>query len=91
MQQYTLTDQEMMDDVLSSQKHITGMYNTFSCECVNMSLKSEFLSILREEQEIQSDVFQQMQQRGWYAPAPAEAQKINDARSKYQTIGAQLP
>jgi len=87
----SMADREIMDDILSSQKHIAGVYNTFSCECVNQSLKGDFLDILREEQNIQSSVFAEMQKRGWYAPAPAEAQKVEQTKTKFQNISAQLP
>ena len=40
---YNLTDREIMDDVLASQKHITGVYNTFSNECVNQQLQHDNL------------------------------------------------
>lgn len=89
-QQGCLTDQEIMDDILSSQKHITGMYDTYSCECVNQSLKSELLSIWKEEQQIQSDVFTEMQKRGWYAPKQAEQQQVEQTKTKFQNIASQL-
>ncbi len=90
-QNFSMQDQEIMDDVLASQKHITGVYNSYSCECVNQTLKNEFLNILREEQSIQSNVFSEMQKRGWYAPAPAEMQKVNQTKTKFQSISSQLP
>lgn len=43
------TDKEILDDILSSQKHITDIYNTFSNECVNQQLQSDMLKILGEE------------------------------------------
>jgi len=89
-QQFSMADHEIMDDVLSSQKHITGMYNTYSCECVNQNLKNEFMNILREEQTIQHNVFSEMQKRGWYAPDPAQAQKVMEAKTKFQNISTQM-
>ena len=41
------TDREIMDDVLTSQKHITGVYNTFSNECVNQQLQNDMVNILK--------------------------------------------
>ena len=84
------TDREIMDDVLSSQKHITGVYNTFSNECVNPQLQSDMLAILKEEHNMQFDVFADMQKRGWYSPATAEQQKVTEAKTKFQGISAQL-
>jgi len=83
-------DREIMDDILTSQKHVTGMYNSFSNECVNMGLKNDFLNILREEHNMQSSVFAQMQQKGWYQPPQAQAQQVTQAKTKFQNISAQL-
>ncbi len=84
------TDREIMDDILSSQKHITDVYNTFSNECVNQQLQADMINILKEEHGIQFTVFSDMQKRGWYSPASADAQKINDAKTKFEGIGALL-
>lgn len=84
------TDREIMDDVLSSQKHITGVYNTFSNECVNAQLQADMMNILKEEHNMQFDVFADMQKRGWYSPATAEQQKVTETKTKFQSIAAQL-
>ncbi len=90
MNNQAFTDREIMDDVLTSQKHITGVYNTFSNECVNENLQADMLSILKEEHNMQFSVFTDMQSRGWYSPAAAEQQKISDTKTKFQSIAAQL-
>ena len=90
MNNQTFTDREIMDDVLTSQKHITGVYNTFSNECVNAQLQADMLSILKEEHNMQFSVFSDMQSRGWYSPAAAEQQKISDTKTKFQSIAAEF-
>lgn len=90
MMNNSFTDREIMDDILTSQKHITGVYNTFSNECVNQQLQSDMLNILNDEHGMQFDVFSEMQKRGWYSPATAEQQKITEAKTKFQGISAQL-
>ena len=42
-----LDDQEILNDVLFSQKQITGNYNTSGNECVDEKLKADMLNILR--------------------------------------------
>ncbi len=86
----TFTDKEIMDDVLSSQKHITDVYNTYSNECVNQQLQSDMLNILKEEHTIQFNVFGEMQKRGWYNPGTAQAQMINETKTKFENIATQL-
>ncbi len=85
-----LTDREIMDDILTSQKHITGVYNTFSNECVNQNLQDDMIKILKEEHSIQFSVFTDMQKKGWYSPSTAQAQMINDTKTKFENISKQL-
>lgn len=85
-----LTDQEIMDDVLTSQKHITGVYNTFSNECVCGKLQSDMLNILDEEHQMQFDVFSEMQNRGWYSPEAAQQEKIDKTKFKFESIANTL-
>ncbi|MCL2023374.1 MAG: spore coat protein [Oscillospiraceae bacterium] len=91
VQGFTMSDREIMEDILASQKHIVGIYNTFSCECVNQQLKSDFLSHWKNNQNLQSNVFSQMQQRGWYAPKKAQQKAVDQTKTKFQGIQQQLP
>ncbi|MEG0978522.1 MAG: spore coat protein [Oscillospiraceae bacterium] len=85
-----LTDQEIMEDILGSQKHITGTYNEYANECVDPMLRDDFLKILREEHNIQSTVYTDMQKRCWYSPKQAEQQMINQTKTKFKNIAQQL-
>ncbi len=86
----SFTDKEIMDDILSSQKHITDVYNTYSNECVNQQLQNDMLNILKEEHNIQFSVFGEMQKRGWYNPCSAQAQMIDETKTKFENIATQL-
>ena len=77
-------DKEMMEDVLSTQKHLTGTYNTFANECASPAIMNELMSILEDEHKMQHDVFCDMQKNGWYQTEPAQAQKINQTKQKFQ-------
>ena len=89
-QQSCLSVEEIMNDILSSQKHITGVYNTFSNECTHQAMRNDFLNILREEHNIQVDVFTEMQKRGWYAPPEAQQQMIDQTNTKFQNVAQSL-
>ncbi len=86
----TMGDKEMMNDSLASQKLISSVYNTFANECVNPQLRTDFLNILREEHDIQADIFQEMQKRGWYQVKQAEQTQVDQAKQKYSNIGMNL-
>ena len=79
-----MQDKELLDDVLSSEKMITGSYNTFANECATPGVRDTMLCILKEEQDIQSDIFNEMISRGWYPVRPAEQQKIDTVKQKFQ-------
>lgn len=81
-----LTDQEMLEDLLSAQKMITGSYNSFACECAGDGLKNEMVALLGEEHQIQHELFAEMEKRGWYQPEPAEHQKISRARERFRGV-----
>ena len=85
-----LSDREIMEDVLTSQKHITGVYNTFSNECAHQALRNDFLNILREEHDIQASVYTEMSKRGWYSPPQAQAQMVEQAKTKFNYIAQSL-
>ena len=76
-------DKEMITDALTSQKMITGNYNTFANECASPALKSDFMNILSDEHQIQHEIFSEMQKRGWYNVEQADQNKISQAKQKY--------
>jgi len=77
-------DQDILTDMLSTQKFVTDGYNTYSNECATQALRTDFMNILKEEHCIQSDVFSEMQKRGWYPTEAADQNKVNQAKQKYQ-------
>ena len=89
MSRTQLEEKEIFDDVLSSQKMITSTYNTFTNECATPKIRDEFLKILNEEHQIQADVFDEMQKRGWYPIPDAEQQKIQKAKIKFENAKPQ--
>lgn len=78
-----MSERDILDDFLTSQKHIAGTYNTWAGECVNRNLRDEFLCILKEEHEIQSELFTEMQNHGWYQTQPAGQQELTGLRQKF--------
>ena len=79
-------DKEYLDDSLASQKLISDNYNTFANECVNPTLRNDFMNILSDEHKIQSEIFTEMQNRGWYQVKPADQQAVSQAKQKFQSI-----
>jgi Coat F domain. len=79
----SFSDQDMMKDMLSSQKFVTDSYNSYANECATPAIKSDFMSILNEEHQLQNQVFHEMNKRGWYPTEAADQSKINQVKQKY--------
>lgn len=88
--QSMMTEKEILQDSLLSQKHITDSYNTFAGECVNPQLRATMLNILNDEHCIQADIFTNMQNHGWYAVEQAQQQKIQQTKQKMQNQQQQM-
>ena len=78
-----MKDKQILKDALSSQKFITANYNNYAGECVNTNIRDDMLRILKENHSIQSGIFNELYERGWYKTTPAEKQKINTAKTTY--------
>lgn len=78
-----LSEKEIFQDCLSSQKFVTTNYNIFAGECVNEQLRSAFLNILDDEHRIQADIFNDMSANGWYQTQPADQQQIQQIKQKF--------
>ena len=76
-------DREILDDMLASQKDITGLYNNCANECASNALQNEFMTLLGEEHQLQMEIFTEMQKRGWYNPQQAPQDKIQQARERF--------
>jgi spore coat protein CotF len=82
-QSVVFSDKDKLQDALASQKFITENYNTFTSECVTPQVRGVFMAILKEEHDIQNEIFTEMQKRGWYQVQPAEPQKIQQTKTKF--------
>ena len=72
-------DKTMMTDMLASQKFIAQNYNNYAGECSTKQSKAKLMKILNEEHDIQFQIFQQMNAKGWYPTQAAPQDKINQA------------
>ena len=78
-----MKDQELLADLLLAEKKMSGNYNEFASECVNVSLRDAFLSMLTQGHKTQTELFQTAKGKGWYQVEQAQAQKVDQARQKF--------
>ena len=84
-QTQNMNEQQTMMDLLSSQKYLTGMYQSFGNECATPDVRGCMFSILEEEQRISEEIFSQMNTRGYYPVEKAEDTKVDQAKQKFGT------
>ena len=78
-----MNDQERMTDFICSEKKMSANYDTYASECVNLALRNDFLNILNQSHQTQSDLFQIAQSKGWYQVEQAPDSKISLAYTKF--------
>ncbi len=88
--QTKMTEQELINDLLSTEKHTTSAYNTFVTETDCQNLRQTLMSIQQDEQRIHEDIFNAMNQRGWYNTAKAQDQQVQAVKTHFNQIKAQL-
>ena len=77
-----MNDQERMTDFICSEKKMSANYDTYASECVNLALRDDFLNILNQSHQTQSDLFRMAQSKGWYQVEQAQASKVSQAYTK---------
>lgn len=78
-----MNDQERITDFICSEKKMSANYDAFASECVNTALRSDFLNILNQSHQTQSDLFRIAQAKGWYQVEQAPAAKVSQAYTKF--------
>ena len=78
------TEKEILADALAAQKASTGNFNTFANECVHEDVRQVMLHILKEEHDIQQDVFTMMHKDGYYPTPDADQKKIDEVKQQYK-------
>ena len=85
-----LEEKDRLTDSLITQKYIANGYNLAATESANSQLMEAFIGILRDEQQIHHEIFNEMASRGWYQPKAANmndlSQNINKWNQELQRV-----
>lgn len=80
---YTFDEKQRLTDLLSSEKFLTGVYNTYCCEASTGAVKSCLWTVLEDEHRIHGEIFDEMQTRGYYTVEAAENTKLNETKQTF--------
>ncbi len=86
----TLSEQDILTDLLTLEKQIASSYNTGITEASCVNLRQTLTGSLTNTHTVQYQVFDSMKKHGWYQTKDASDQDVSNAKSKYQQIKNQL-
>lgn len=84
-------DRDIVNDQLSSLKHLTENYNVFAREASHRTLHNDVLSILTETHTQTRDLFNIMFRKGWYQLEPEQPQKLQQTHQQFVNNQTQFP
>jgi len=73
----------ILEEALSTEKHMTNIYNNAANESSNDSIRQNFVTILMEEHQLLEELLAVIQRRGLYHPQHADTREISQANHKY--------
>ena len=83
MNKVNMNDQELVTDLLDSEKYLTTMYQTATIEAATPNIRTGFKEVLNSTLDIQHDVFSCMSQNGWYPVDSADPNKVTMTKNKF--------
>lgn len=83
-------DQRMINDLLSTEKHMAGEYGTLITEGSTQQFRDLLTHNMQTTLQDQFEVFTQMSNRGWYPTKPAQQPEIQTAKQKFAAMRNEL-
>lgn len=78
------TDQDILNDVMQSAKHLQNIYNTYSIEASNEEICEVLEDLYLGMKDKARDMFNLMYGKGWYKLEKEDSTKINQTLAKFE-------
>ena len=78
-----MNDKEIMEGILLTTKGVCDLYLHGSIESATPQVKQAFTTALNDALSMQSCIYQEMSNRGWYSKQQAQEQSIRQVHQKY--------
>ena len=69
-----MQERDILNDLLGGTKASINCYTTAIVECSNQQLRSTFQTLRNEAEQMQYQLYQMAEQKGYYMPAPQASQ-----------------
>lgn len=86
----SLTDQDRVEDMITSEKYLLNAYSSFIPEASCRQLKSVLVDNFNGCALNQAELFDKMSQLGWYPEKNAPKPEVDAARQKFQNLKNQM-
>jgi spore coat protein CotF len=84
-------DLDRITDILSTEKHLTNNYSVGLNEMQNPKLRLVIQEVLKNTQDAQAQIFDQMFQKGWYKMKVADQQEVKATKTQFTNYSTQFP
>lgn len=84
-----MDDKCIMENILLTEKGICDLYLHGTIESATPNVNQTFHSALNDSLTMQSDVYKEMSQKGWYPSESAPEQQIQKTKQKYSSASQQ--
>jgi len=81
-----MQERDIVNDMIAGTKASLHCYNTAIVECSNQQLRNTFKQLRDEAEQMQYQLYQMAEQKGYYSPAPQANQ--NDVQSIKSTLSS---
>lgn len=88
--QASFSEQELMQDLLASEKQVISAYSTGITEASCPNFRNVLVNNFKNTQDVQYKIFDAMRQKGWYEVKDAPATEVQQAKTKIQELANQL-
>ena len=85
-QQSTLSEKEVLNDLLMTEKQMTSSLNTYITEVTCGNLRQNLKNIQQDEYSIHENLYNAMNQKGWYTPSDAPNQEVQKVKTEFNQL-----
>jgi len=81
-----MNDKDIMEGILLTTKGVCDLYMHGSIESSTPNVLQAFKSALNDTLCMQSDIYKQMADHGWYPTEQAQQQKLQQVKQKFSNV-----
>jgi len=90
MNEINLSEKELMQDILATEKQIISSYSTGITETSCQNLRDTLVNNFKGTETIQYKIWDAMHQKGWYSTKDAETNEVSKLKTDASQMSTEL-